>query len=293
MRNWRVLTAIAAVVLAALAGVLVWKYTQNAKDDAKKPYQLASVLVATGRIPTGTSFSAALDANQIRREDRVRNDLPDTAVQGEANDTQLKTQYGTLVASHDLIAGQTVVSEDFVGQTQLQSGLTGPLSTDQAKDKNKELMAVSVSLDDPHAVGGFLMPGDSVNLIFAGKISDATNPGTGVETSSFLLPGVKILAVGATTSVPQQASTTPTTTEGSVSTRARSLITFEVTPRQALQIVQAQQAGAIYLTLNPSPFKPGDFKDTAEVVEVINLFDKPLPVVDQALARIKASTGNK
>ena len=49
MRNWRVLTAIAAAVLALLAGVLVWKYADNAKNDAKKGYEFATVLVAAKR----------------------------------------------------------------------------------------------------------------------------------------------------------------------------------------------------------------------------------------------------
>ena len=66
MRNWRVLTAVAAVVLAALAGILVWKYTQKAKDDAKKPYKLVTVLVAEKGIPANTSFASALEGEAAR-----------------------------------------------------------------------------------------------------------------------------------------------------------------------------------------------------------------------------------
>ena len=86
MRNWRVLTAIAAVVLAALAGVLVWKYTDNAKNDAKKPYTFTSALVAKSRVAANTSFDSALDSGLIAREQRVRNDVPASGIDGNKTD---------------------------------------------------------------------------------------------------------------------------------------------------------------------------------------------------------------
>src|SRR3954467_1559117 len=96
VRNWRVLTAIAAVVLAALAGVLVWKYTDNAKKDAEAPFQMQQVLMAAKRGPANPSFQAALDSKLIVRESRVARDLPETRVAADT-DTNLKATFKALV----------------------------------------------------------------------------------------------------------------------------------------------------------------------------------------------------
>ncbi len=293
VRNWRVLTAIAAVVLAALAGVLVWKYTNSATDDAKKPYTFTSVLVAKSRVPANTSFESAFDAGMIAREQRVRNDVPPTGITGGTNDVTLKKQYDNLVASHDIAEGQTLVSEDFVSAGSVSSSLGGQLETDQGKAKDDQLMAMSIQLDDPSSVAGFLVPGDNVNVMVTMK-DDATHwiaDGSHVKYTSFLIPGLKVLAVGQTTAKPatQTASadgTTPTT-EASSSSQNHSLVTFEVTARQAEQLVHAQDGGKLYLSLNPSTFKAGDFKDPGEVVEAVNLFDKSLPTLDRELAKLK------
>jgi pilus assembly protein CpaB len=307
VRNWRVLTAIVAVVLAALVGVLIYKYADDAKNDAKKPYKSVSVLVADKAIPTGTSFSSALDSGQITRAQRVQRDLPATHVSGEASDAALNKQFASLVAAHNIVAGQAIVSQDFVAQGQAQGGLSGTLQTDQAKDKANGLMAVTITVDDTHAVGGFVSPGDLINVIATEKFSDSGDSGSdGVTASAFLLPGLKVLGVGDQTTAPQVNASTSSLSKSSSSssssdatssrdTRARSLITLEVTARQALQLVQAQAKadGNLYLTLNPSSFKKGDFKNTAEIVEAINLFDQKLPLVDQALAEIRAANAAK
>jgi pilus assembly protein CpaB len=299
VRNWRFLTAIAAVVLAALAGVLVWKYTDNAEKDAKRPYQMESVLVAAKRVPAGTSFASAIDGELITRQARVRQSLPATAIPGEASDEQLKNTYKTLVASHDIIAGQTVVTEDFVGQGQVQSGISGQLQTDQAKENDAakkadppheptQLQAVTLTLDEKGSVGGFLNPGDTVNILVSlGQDRDKWDTAKShVQFTSFLMQGIKVLAVGATTGTPTaQASGSSTPTTQATNLTNRNNITFEVTARQAEQLVHAHWLGTIHLTLNPPSFKAGDFRDVEEVVEQVNLFDKPLPLVDRETAK--------
>jgi hypothetical protein len=142
---------------------------------------------------------------------------------------------------------------------------------------------------------------------FADAGASSSDSGDGVTASAFLLPGLKVLGVGDQTTAPQVNASTSSSSKSSSSssssdantssrdTRARSLITLEVTARQALQLVQAQAKadGNLYLTLNPSSFKKGDFKNTAEIVEAINLFDQKLPLVDQALAEIRAANAAK
>ncbi len=298
MRNWRVLTAIAAVVLAALAGVLVWKYTDNAKNDAKKPFTFTSVLVAKSRVSANTSFERALDTGLIDREQRVRNDVPSSRIDGTKSDVQLKKTYADLIAGHDITEGQTIVEQDFVTSGSVSSGLAGTLATDEQKVGKNNAQAISINLDDTHAVGGFLSPGDRVNVLVTVEITDLTSSDSkAVTTTAFLMPGVKVLAVGATTGgvkTTAASSSTGGTTPTTQAPQSRGVITLEVTPRQALQIAAASKDGQLYLTLNPSTFKPGDFKgDNTEIAEAENLFDHPLNETDKLLAAIRAANANK
>jgi Flp pilus assembly protein CpaB len=307
VRNWRVVTAIAAVVLAALAGLLVFKYTQDQKNEAKKPFKFVNVLVVQSRVPKQTSFESALETGLIARKDVVRTDVPDSAIPGETTDQALKSTYSGRVASHDLVAGQAVVTSDFVTEGSIQSGLSGQLATDEPKVGKNNAQAITINLDLTHAVGGFLTVGDRVNVIATVDITDPTIKGGGgqkVTTTAFLLPGLKVLTVGPDTGAPtatqaatassssssKNGSTTPTTTSTSVST-TRGQVTLEVTPRQALQLAQAINKGSLYLTLNSATFKAGDFRDDEEIAEAANLFDQPLTLTNQMLQQIKDAQG--
>jgi Flp pilus assembly protein CpaB len=261
---------------------LVWKYTDDAKKDAEAPFQMQRVLVAAKRVPANTTFSSALDNELIVVEERVEGDLPATRVK-EDTDTNLKDSFQSLVASHDISPGQTVVREDFVAQGKALNGLNGQLQSDQdkVKDKTKQLQAVTLTFDDQRAVGGFLQPGDKVNVMWSGAI-DKDGLVTGSETvkyTSFLMPGLKVLAVGSTTAAPAAASTASSTDGSPPSTVpaivSRNLITFEVDSLQASRLVHAQLNGTLYLSLNPSSFKQDAFRTPVEVVEAINLFGQP------------------
>ena len=129
--------------------------------------------------------------------------VPDHAIAvTDANLSLTKSQFKNLVASHDIAAGVPIVDTDFVAQGQVASGLAGQLQTDQTTDKTK-YQAVTLSIDDTHAVAGMLHPGDSVNALFTGTLTDITsNSGKGVRTTAFLLPGLKVIGVGSTTSAP-------------------------------------------------------------------------------------------
>jgi pilus assembly protein CpaB len=297
VRNGRVVTAVAAVVLAVLAGVLVWKYVDDQKQEAQKPYQQVDVLVATKRIPAGTAFGSALDERQITRERRVRKDLPPSYVPGTSTDRSLKQQYAQLVASHDITEGLPIVSQDFVQAGLVQvGGVEGQLATDNAKlkarGKQGDLQAITLTFDDTHAVGGFLTPGDRVNAIVHLEIKDvmASNK-AGVKTTAYLLSGLPVLAVGAKTSTVALASDTAgSSTPATAVQQSRGNVTFEVTPRQAEQLIQATQLGTVWLSLNPPTWTAGDFTNPEEIVEAVNLFNQPLPRVQQVLNQIKNAT---
>jgi Flp pilus assembly protein CpaB len=289
-----VVTAVAAVVLAVTAGVLVWKYTDDAEDDAKKPFQFVSALVANERVPLGTSFTAALDGKLIVRKQIVRDSLPPSYIPGEPNDARLRADFGKLVASHDIAEGVALVKSDFVGQGTAQSGVAGVLENDE-KNERRHLEAVTISLDDPKAVAGYLQPGDKVNVWWTGDVRDLSGRVT-AKLTGYLLSGVKVLGVGDRTAGPQATASSPDGSNASAATpRPRSLVTLEVTPQQAAQVIHAQATGAVYLSLNPPSFEPGDFADPGELVEIVNLFrnpdtgPRPLPVLEEYLRNALAA----
>ena len=298
MRNWRVLTAIAAVVLAALAFVLVLKYTQDQKTEAKKPFKFKTVLVANGAIAQNETFADALERNLIQRDtEYLAQNVPPSAIDGTTDDATLAKRYGPLIAGHNISDGQALVLSDFVAVgSSSAGGLSGTLSNDEKNVGKNNAQAIAVNLDDTHAVGGFLNPGDHINLIVAlPKYADDTDRNSqNVQMTAFLLAGVKVLAVGGNTASTQQAvatasgSTTPTTTQ----TTSRNIITIEVTGRQAEQIAHANLlGGTLTATLMPATFKPGDFHpgDVTEIVNTDNLFDQPLTYVHQLFEQMKAA----
>ncbi|MDQ1480143.1 MAG: Flp pilus assembly protein RcpC/CpaB, partial [Actinomycetota bacterium] len=106
-------------------------------------------------------------------------------------------------------------------------------------------------------------------------------PRGGATSTAFLLSGLKVIAVGSTSILPSSSAPAPnvdgvTTTTTQADTRPASLITLEVTPRQAEQIVHATTIGTMYLSLNPPGFDPKQFTTPPAIVGELNLFDQPL-----------------
>jgi pilus assembly protein CpaB len=282
VRNWRIISTIAAVVLAAIAGVLVWKYVTDADTRASKDQKLVTVLVAKDRIARGTTFDTVV-ADKLFEEKKLPNDAlpPNYILPG--TDQALLAIYKGKVTATDVYSGTPLVADQFVQSSQLVNTVAGAIP--------KGRQAITVSLDQTHAVGGFLTPGDKVNVILNLTVKDIKKAsGEGVRTTAFLLPGVKVIAVGSTTILPT--SSAAPVAAGGVSTTTQpqtqpaSLITLEVTPRQAEQIVQATTIGTMYLSLNPPGFDPTKFTTPEEIVEALNLFDQPLALVQSTLTTI-------
>jgi pilus assembly protein CpaB len=276
VRNWRIVSTVAAVVLAAIAGVVVWKYVTNADTRAEKNKHLVTALVAKDKIARGTVFDQVVSDHLLREVEIPADSLPPNRIL-PGTDQSLLAVYKDMVAATDIFAGTPVVADQFVQASQLVNTVAGAIP------KGKE--AITVSLDQTHAVGGFLTPGDTVNIILNFKDTDITQRGD-ARSTAFLLSGLKVIAVGSTTILPSSSAPTSSSSAGNVDggattttqadTRPASLITLEVTPRQAEQIVQATTIGTMYLSLNPPGFDPKKFTTPRAIVGELNLFDQPL-----------------
>ena len=282
VRNWRVLTAIVAVILAGVAAVLAYKYLSEADDRARSDVELVPVLRAATEIPKGTSGDVAVASDLVEQAEVPRNAVPDNAV------TDVKDLKG-LVAAAVISQKQFITVDSFVKASQL-TGFAGSVEDG--------MQAVSINVDDTHGVGGFVVPNDTVNVLVTTQLEPLTTPqnsdlGGSLSTTAYLLPGLKVLAVGETT-----ATTPPSTSETGATTPPQTtrsgLITVEVTPRQALQIAHAVSGqGQIYLSLNPPGFDVDTFKTQTpdEIVEAYNWFDQTLTKVEDLRRQIAAADG--
>lgn len=265
MRNWRVISTVAAVVFAAIAGLLVWRYVDSADSRAEHNKGLVPVLVAKSRIVRGTVFDQALADRLFTTVKLPRDSLPPNRI-APATDAALLKLYKGKVAATDIFTGTPLVSDQFVPGSQITNTVSGAIP------KGEE--AITLSLDPAHAVGGLVAAGDKVNLLVS-----FASAGPIQGTTQFLLSGVTVLAVGSTTIVPPPSAgsgpgASTTTTVPAPATQPATLITLQVTPREAEQIVQATNVGSVYLSLDPPDFKPADFTSPPAIIGA-NLFDIP------------------
>lgn len=220
MGNRRTLLAAAAILLAAVAGLGVYFYVSGADDRAESKVQTVEAFVAVRDIPKGTTGSAALAAGLIAPARTLRGSVPPSAV------TDASFLDGK-VAAATIQARQFITDATFVAPSE---GGGGSLA---ASIGSKDVVAVTIAFDTARAVAGQIAPGDKVDMITA--------------DGDYLFRGVKVLAIGTETA----ATAGGGNGQPSATAAASGLITFEVTPDQALQIVDANRSGGLYLTLQP------------------------------------------
>ena len=212
MGNRRTLLAAAAILLAAAAGMGVYFYVSGADKRAEDKVQTVEAFVAIRDIPKGSSGSEAIANGSIAAQRVLRGSVPAAAV---LNTADLEGK----IASSTIQAKQFITDASFVAPSEGGGGyLAGAIG-------NKDAVAVTISFDPARAVANQIAPGDRVDMISDGR---------------YLLRGVKVLAIGTDT-----AATAPS---GPGVAASSGLITFEVTPDQAMTIVNAD---SIYLTLLP------------------------------------------
>jgi pilus assembly protein CpaB len=221
--NRRTLIAAAAIVLAAVAGLLVYFYVSNADQRAEDKVQLVQAFVATTDIPKGTSGDQAVASGMVDIEKVLRGSIPDSAV---TDSSLLKGK----VAAATISARQFITDSSFVAPAE---GGGGSLAA-AIGDRNK--VAVTISVDAERGVADQIAPGDRVDiLIVSGGSAD------------YIMRDVKVLAVGSETA----ASASGAAGQPSSTAAQSGLITFEVSSDDAARVVAANQSGTLYLTLKP------------------------------------------
>lgn len=239
----RTLLLLAALVVAALGTTGVFLWVNGIDQRAEADYELVEVLVATTPIAAGTTAQAAQDAGALDLRPFLRKSLADLPALSDI------TGIADKVALAPVAAGEPILESQFG-----DSGETTSLPIPEGK------LAVSVQLDDPARVAGFVGPGSEVAIF----LTTAAPGGVG-ETTRLLLPRVAVIAAGATTVVAPDATAAAPTEE-----LPKALLTLAVDQREAQKIVYASEHGRLYFGLldGDSEVSATDPGVTAE-----NLFD--------------------
>ncbi len=260
MSSRRTLILIAAIAVGAFAGIALLSYIRGVESGVYQDAQPVQVLIATTDIPKGTPAADALRSVELK--DIPLEIRPSSFIPVDGTD-----ELAGLVANSDIPRNQIIIRGLFVDPTVIQQSFKDQIPTGQ--------VAVSVSVAQVRAVGGYLQPGDEVNIMVndstAGCAATAAAAGgTDVPTTTTTIAGpqsvdvsdycsytqparyifqrVKILAIGdRQTLQPGQAA------DGGIVPMSGT-ITFMV-PNEAAQIIASLDPSLMYLTLLPEDYQ--------------------------------------
>lgn len=216
------------------------------------------VLVAQRGLPVGTIVTADAIGFQQWPESLVQDAY---FIDGEADMAKL---LGTVVR-HPITAGEPVTQGSLVapGDRGFLAAALGP-----------GMRAVTVPVSAKTGVGGFVFPGDRVDLVLTQTVKGAE--GTDLKTSETILSNLRVLAT--------DQSTTQETVEGKTVVRAFRTVTLEVTPKIAEKVAVAQTIGTLSLSLRSIADSQSEL-ERAIAQGVVNIPDDATPEEEERLLR--------
>ena len=183
------------------------------------------VLVATRSLPIGT----IVDADSFRYQP-----WPSELVEGSyyiRGESDAESLIGTVVRN-EITAGQPITQGALVrpGDRGFLAAALGP-----------GMRAVTVPVSAQSGVGGFVFPGDRVDLVLTQEVQGGGD-GPPLRTSETIIRNLRVLAA-------DQRTTNEADEEGNVTPIVSNTVTVEATPRIAEKIAVAQTIGALSLSL--------------------------------------------
>lgn len=223
----RTLLLVAAVVVAAVGTALIFIYVNGINDRAVADQHPQQVLVAKTTVPAGTTASDAAKSGAFELKTVARNSVAPGALSDitpVANEVNLST----------IFPGQQILAVQF--------GAAGSASALPIPSNN---IAISVQLNDPARVAGFVEPGSNVAIFLTANSTGSTGLG---NFTRLLLPKVQVVAVGPTTTS-SQTSTNSQTGQTNTEQISRAILTLAVTQAEAQKVIYAAQNGQLYFAL--------------------------------------------
>lgn len=251
---------IAAVLVGVLAAFATRGYlsakdreVENEKAKFRSKYRTVDVVVAGRPIPAGSVLSIADIGHVAVVEQQLRHD----AIRMEN--------------FRDLI-GRKTLNRLEVGAPVFWSDIAGgaPGSRGLAEDVKPGCRAISINVSGAAAVSGMVRPNDHVDVI--GTFSFPSGEGELELVTLTIIQDVTVLATGT--------ETAKTAAAGASKSGGYSMVTLEVTPREAEMLVFAEQIkGRLALALrNPgdvhyeAELPRVDFKKIESEIESLNIF---------------------
>lgn len=194
------------------------------------------VLVAQRALPVGTIITADAVAYQAWPSDLVRDAY---FVDGKVNMDKL---VGTVVR-YPITAGQPLTQGQLVapGDRGFLAAALGP-----------GMRAITITVSEKSGVGGFVFPGDHVDLLLSSTVKMNNSAQVGIvkvtddrelHATETILKNLRVLAT--------DQATDSEVTNGKTVVRNSHTVTLEVTPKIAEKIEVAQYAGSLSLSLRP------------------------------------------
>lgn len=242
-----------AVAVALVGAASVLTYASHSAARAADGQNAVSVLVAKKEIAAGTPAAAL--ATLVEQRDLPASAVPDGALH------DLKA-LANQVAAQDVHAGQALLPAQFVGRQ-----IAGSIRIPTGK------LAMSVQVQDPQRVGGFVLPGSQV------AVFDTYTKGTSANdlATRMLLARVQVIAVG-----PTALSTVGGATPGKAAKQGglgsgggagsdpTAVLTVAVDADQALKLVHATQTGRLYFALLSDTSRTGDGSQSVDNTSLFN-----------------------
>jgi pilus assembly protein CpaB len=182
------------------------------------------VLVAKRALPLGTIITADAVGYQLWPKEMVQDAY---FIDGESDMNKL---LGTVVR-YPITAGEPITQGALVapGDSGFLAAALGP-----------GMRAITVPVSEKTGVGGFVFPGDHVDLMLTQSISGTDGPP--LNTTETILRNLRVLATD------QQTETT-TGDDGKTVVKAFRTVTLEASPKVAEKIAVAQTIGTLSLSL--------------------------------------------
>ncbi len=238
----KTVAVVLALILAGAATFAIFTYVRGLEQRAFEDAELVQVFVAQEGIPAGTTVDAAGETGLIARDSRPRVTVPNGAV------TELD-QLSGLVTESNILEGEVIVRDRWVDPTDVVSEFVIP--------EGRE--ALSIRVDTPPGVGGFVGAGDQVSLVatvIEPTVTVTQDDGTVIEEpgevrSQYLLQGIEVLSVG-------QLVVTEEGEDGVERPTDQVLLTVALEPEDVERAVFAVENAELYFTLLPEDAEPAD-----------------------------------
>ena len=225
----RLLSTLAALILAVIGAVLIASYVQGANQRAYAGAATRDVLIVDKPVAAGTPAKDLAGSLQTKS-------IPASAVaQGALSNLDSTSDTVTAV---NLVPGEQLLRSRLVSPATLQA--PGTVSLPQG------MQEVSVQLSPDRMAGGRITAGDAVGIFISFPASGSTPAMTHLVFQKVLVTAVQGAPAQATTNKPGSTDT------GAAAPTGSELVTFALSAADAEKVVFSAQYGSIWLSKEPA-----------------------------------------